>query len=221
MRFLIKKVVIPFIALLSLFSAVLLLFSTPFIWEKIYLSDSVYPSSNATSMQRYFQQDGMRISDAYWQKKSYEDVNKSLNFPVLKEKEIRHFEDVRQIIRNMFYPLIIGGILLTIWVVFLKKKIAWGMVLLQFAALGGCLATWGVINWRHMFRTLHWWIFQNDSWILPKGCYSLRLFPYAVWQTAAIYLFATLTCLLVALFITSRVLHHRSVKLAGSDNGKP
>ena len=212
MHFTIKKIIIPFIALLSVFSAILLLLSTPLIWGYIYKSSTTSPTKEITSIQLSFQQDGMKISNAYWQNKSYKEVNKSLNFPVLKEKEIRHFEDVRNIIRGMFYPLITGVLILLTWVLFFKEKISWGMVLLQFGVLGGCLATWGIVNWRHMFRTLHWWVFQNDSWILPKGCYSLRLFPYAVWQTAAMYLFATAAFILITLFATSVLFRFKYVK---------
>ena len=57
---------------------------------------------------------------------------------------------------------------------------------------GITLAIWGLVAWRHMFRTLHWWIFQDDSWILPKGCASLILFPYSVWQMVGAVVIVTL-----------------------------
>jgi len=60
------------------------------------------------------------------------------------------------------------------------------VLLLLFALIAG---VWGVYDWRNMFHTLHWWIFQNDSWKLPNRCYSLQLYPYPVWKKSIMLIF--------------------------------
>ncbi len=190
-----RIVIIPMIALITLLSSFILITSTPPIWETIY--DTAVPKGGKIKPE--WRLDAKRISRAYWEDKSYTEVNQSLTSTRLYKKEIDHFTDVRKLIHLLVFPLGIGLSILIIWRWVLKQPIGWFYSLLYTSLLGITLAIWSIIAWRHMFRSLHWWIFQDDSWILPKGCASLILFPYSVWQMVG-------AVVLIALFLSLGVL---------------
>lgn len=200
------RFLLPTVAIATLLSAIILLITTPLIWQKI------YRNSMPENMHYKLKSDAFTISDAYWQKRSYEEVNKSLHLPLLKEREIYHFEDVRKKIRSLIIPFILGvGCL--IFFHFKKIYASWLWIWLQLFVISLTLGIWGGVNWRNMFRTLHWAIFWDDSWILPKHCYSLKLFPYAVWQKAGVVLLASLISFLFLInlfsFIRRRALEKK------------
>lgn len=204
-------ILIPLFGFLAVLSATILIVSTPPVWAPIYQSvmnenlEKKYPAFSDKVIE-----DAVTISDGLWSNKSYQEINQSLHFKVLKKKEMAHFEDVRSLLRLLIYPLSAGVLLLFIWSFILKNKIRWYLSLIYCLSLCGSLSLWGLINWRHMFRTLHWWIFQNDSWILPKKSYSLTLYPYSVWQTAAVVVVSLVFFILVTLAIRSFVRRPKS-----------
>lgn len=192
-----RAFLIPLIALITLLSAIILIVSTALVWEPIY--DLALPEGGKLKPES--REDAKEISRAYWTGKSYSDINKGFHFVRMRDKEVAHFEDVRALIHFLFIPLGVGLITLAIWKWGLKKRIPWFWSLIYMSFFGAIMAIWGVLAWRHMFQTLHWWIFQDDSWILPKGCYSLHLFPYAVWQTVGTVVLGSLFLLLTGLSI--------------------
>ena len=192
--------IVPIIGLLTLLSILILILSLPPVW------DVVYRTAMPESIHKLYAEDAKRISDGFWQPTPYTQINQELNFTkyrgnALGAKEIEHFEDVRAMVRSLRYPAIIGLLFLALWRWLAKRPIQWHFSLLYLVLIGGTLAVWGAIAWRNMFRTLHWWIFQDDSWILPKGCYTLKLFPYAVWQLASIVVLSALTLCIVLLLV--------------------
>ena len=189
--------IIPTIGLVTLFSALILLISTPIVWEPLY--QIAIPSET----EEVYRSDAKLISQAFWNQSTYHEVNASLQGDQLSQREIDHFEDVRNLVHFFFIPLCAGLFLLVAWKCFTKRAIQWHASLVYFIILGGALATWGALAWRHMFRTLHWWIFQNDSWILSSKSYTLKLYPYSVWQTASIAVMGILFLLLSVLSVLS------------------
>ncbi len=189
--------IIPTIGLVTLLSALILLISTPIVWEPLY--EVAIPSD----MPEIYKNDANSISQAFWQTTSFDEVNTSLRGGQLAPKETHHFEDVRGLIHFFIIPLCAGLFIITIWKLLIKRAVQWHISLVYLLILGGALAIWGALAWRHMFRTLHWWIFQNDSWILHSKSYTLKLYPYSVWQTASIVIMATLFLLLCILSVLS------------------
>ena len=198
---------IPLLGLITPLSILILAISTPPVWQKIY--DTAMPEN----MHSIYREDAKRISDGFWQDKSYEQIASELNsnkydqrlipktssFRPLSEKEIVHFEDVKRLVHFFFYPAILGLLVLSAWMIWLKRRVLWHISLAYLVLFGGILGLWGLIAWRHMFRTLHWWIFQDDSWILADNAYTLMLFPYSVWQTASVVVLVTLIIILLSL----------------------
>ena len=188
--------IIPMTAIVTLLSVLILSVSLPPLWTPIY--QKAMPSE----MHTVFKEDAKKISDGFWQNKSYTEINNDLTatkyrFRTLSKKEITHFEDVRKLVHFFFYPASLGFALLFIWRFIIKKPIHWHISLAYLLFIGGSLAIWGTLAWRHMFRTLHWWIFQDDSWILPDKCYTLILFPYSAWQLVSSIVMGTLASLLL------------------------
>jgi uncharacterized membrane protein len=147
--------------------------------------------------------DSTRISNALWSRESYENVARKLEGYVIGKKEQRHFEDVRKLLHKALGISL--GLSLVLWMA--RKRIrwftVWKMALIYLIAQAITSGIWVSISWRHMFRTLHWWVFQDDSWILPNKCYSLFLFPHAVWQlSGALVLTGMLMIILGGLVIT-------------------
>ena len=180
--------VIPMTALITLLSGFILIVSTPPIWEAIY--DMAVPEGGKIKPE--WREDAKQISRAFWGDKNYTEVNQELGSIRLGKKETDHFTDVRDLIHLLFFPLVIGLATLAAWRWGFQQPIRWYWSLLYMSLFGITLAIWGLVAWRHMFRTLHWWIFQDDSWILPKGCASLILFPYSVWQMVGAVVIVTL-----------------------------
>jgi len=206
--YLISRFLIPLLAVITFLSAYAILASTPFIWEPIY----DYSMPEGGKLKPEWREDAKTISRAFWNNESYTDINEAFKKTsqryTLHKKEIIHYEEVRDIIHFLFIPFTIGFFTLIIWRWAMKKPIRWRWSLGYVTLGGAALAIWGTLAWRNMFRTLHWWIFQDDSWILPKNCYSLKLYPYAVWQTVGAVvlgaLFLSLMILAILEFIASR-----------------
>ena len=119
-------------------------------------------------------------------------------------KEVKHYEDVRTILQRCLILLGVTTALLLIQIRWIPWRLTLWYTTGTFIAIALSLVIWGLIDWKHLFTTLHWWLFQNDSWRLPKGCISLILYPYKVWQTTgAIFLISLLAQLLLPLGIHS------------------
>lgn len=141
--------------------------------------------------QKYAQamiRDGMKVSNNLWDELEYSNVSKSLETLPLNSEEVSHYDDVRHLFSIAIWLTVIGalvsgyGFYTAGWRSIFRASFYMGCVMVITGAI------WSLISWRHMFRTLHWWIFQDSSWILPDGSTSLYLFPYPVWQMAGYYI---------------------------------
>lgn len=144
--------------------------------------------------------DSGQIIRALWSGRSLIDVSAQLNSGKLEMKEIVHYRDIR-------HGLYVGLLALTLVsayflsfarVISWRRVFRWAVFFCFFLAASG--TTWALIDWSHFFRTLHWWVFHDNSWILPLDSTTLALFPYAVWQWIFIFVAAAtaLTCLALA-----------------------
>lgn len=166
-----------------------------------------------------YAQDSSLISNGLWSGEDYGLIAEKLKGYRIGYKEQRHFEDVRKLLRKMLF--LATGLALVLWIA--RKRISWftvwKQVLILFVVEAAVFGVWVGISWRHMFRTLHWWVFQNDSWILPNKCYTLFLYPHAVWQALGVVLFAVMLVIVlcgIALTLISKTHRKKHLeKMAG------
>lgn len=162
---------------LVLFISILLFWITistlPPLWDLLYKM-SMGKNGNAA--------DSAQIIRALWSGRSFIDISSILSSGKLETKEISHYRDIRHGLYLGLLALTLGGTYLLSF----ARGISWRhatrwtfFFCLIFFAIG---TTWALIDWRHFFRTLHWWIFHNKSWMLPLNSTTLALFPYSVWQ---------------------------------------
>lgn len=144
--------------------------------------DFIYDQAVDFEGERY--EDGIAVARALSGEDSFELVSQRLNGGTMGPREIYHFEDVREKLRMA--SLLLGGSVLILGLIIWKVPVHWMRVMkasvLIYVITGLIAAVWAVMNFRSFFRTLHWWVFQDDTWILPNSCYSLKLYPYAVWK---------------------------------------
>lgn len=178
----------PLLLQICILCALCVLVSLPPVWHPIYRVTMAEKLSRFEKGHLYARDSAM-ISDGLWSEESYGAIAGKLKGYMLGEKEQRHFEDVRKLLRKTLGLAICLS--LALWIA--RKRFHWPTVwkqaLILFIGEAVVSGVWVSISWRHMFKTLHWWIFQNDSWILPNKCYSLFLYPHAVWQALGLIVF--------------------------------
>ena len=172
--------------------------SQPTVFAFIYEQISVHEGG--------VQRDGVLIAKAMRGSESFELVNKRLEAGRMGPREIYHFDDVRNKLRAS--SLLMLGFFLCVLISSMAARIRWTRVIVSsitwYLTLAVASVVWVSISFRSFFRTLHWWIFQDNTWMLPKGCYSLQLYPYLVWQVlGAVVLSGTLLILIVPLIYNS------------------
>lgn len=194
-RLLVEGILCPLLLLLFLLLAGATMVAQPMIFKGLY--------SYSMKDQPTLIGDGMKIAEGLSGNRSYEKINKTLSNGSIGEREIYHFEDIRKKLRtaralavaSCVALLMIGVACAARWLRVVRMSLLW------FGSIAVVATVWSVIHFRHFFRSLHWWIFQDDTWILPHGCYSLKLYPYAVWQTiGAVVLIGVLLLLLLGNF---------------------
>lgn len=187
--------------------AVLLLLMAVFIAHPL-VFHPLYRATMETSPELL--EDGLRIADGLWEEQPYAEIGTELRRGVLGQREIHHFEDIRHKLRvgGAFAAAGLGGLVMMVVVSGARPR---RIAILALAWMVGLLlgsGIWAAVSFRHFFRTLHWWVFQDDSWILPTGCYTLQLYPYPVWQSAGVVLatgaLATLGLLVLLLGLRRR-----------------
>lgn len=144
-------------------------------------------------------QDGLKIADGLSSSKAFKKINRTLEKGRIGMREIAHYEDIRNKISmargfaivSFIFLVMIGVACSAQWRFVMKMTLAW------FATVAVMTTIWAIIDFRHFFRSLHWWVFQDDSWILPDNCYSLMLYPYPVWQALGATLVVGIFVLLV------------------------
>ncbi len=170
--------VAPLCILLAVLVGSVMLIASPVVWQATYDAPSYLPATA--------QKDGEIIAANLWTKTPYKEVSNSLQGRKLHQREINHYEDLQNKFRELTVLLFIFLFVLSLVLFHPRlKRMLWVSLawLLLIALIGG---VWGVYDWRNMFHTLHWWIFQNDSWKLPNRCYSLQLYPYPVWKKSMV-----------------------------------
>lgn len=185
----------PLAILLLVLSAAVLFIASPAVWQWYYqapekLGDHGY-------------HDGVKIARHLWDSTPYTEVSAQLKGGRLGPREITHYEDL-QVKFSQLTQLFWLSALLALPVLFFKntRRFLW----LSLSWLAGIItigAVWALCDWRHFFHTLHWWIFQNDSWKLPWGCYSLQLYPYPVWKGACVVVVGFSLALYLVFFLFS------------------
>lgn len=178
--------------------------SIPPVW------DAAYRNTMETKLFAYpkgaeYLEDSRKISAGLWSGESYATINKGLKAYFLVPVEQKHYEDVRALLRR---ALVLSAVLLAI-LLFARKRVEWREVwtwaMALYLALAAAFSIWSVISFRHLFRTLHWWIFQDNSWIMPKGSYSLFLYPHAVWKVAGAFVIVGCFLSLLGGLLISRI----------------
>lgn len=207
-----SRIFIPLVLHVAILCALCVVVSLPPLWNIGY-RDTMHSKLMSYPKGQLYMDDAVRISGGLWQNKSYSTIASELKGYRFNSKEQHHFEDVRRLLRK---ALTISGTLL-LMLLLLRTRIFWRTVwsyaLLWYAVEAVIFGIWITISWRNMFRTLHWWIFQNDSWILPNNSYSLFLYPYPVWKMAGIFVFVSFLLILLVGFTLSRLLqNHRLAK---------
>jgi hypothetical protein len=170
------------VGLLELFlflSVALCLLIWPPIFDKTYraLGVSAHPRDAATVVR--------------WLSSS--DRERSLNLALTEgqagPKELHHYSDVRRLFR--WFPRLALGAAAGLALVLVSGQASRGLLAAAqwrgfwiyaglMIVLGG-LAWW---DWKLFFAWLHHPFFGDTSWRLPKGSYSLQLFPTSFWRRA-------------------------------------
>lgn len=185
--------------LLGLVCGAVVIVSLPQVWRPLHakVMEPHFQSYKDGALTERALRDGGRISDALWTKEDYGAVSVRLELRKLNAQEVEHYSDVRAMLAKAVWLVLGFGLLGVVGCVLRGRKrvFYWAMaVAWLLLAIGG---VWAWVDWRGFFRTLHWWIFQDDSWILPDNSYSLGLYPYAMWQAVAIVLTVSVGTLLL------------------------
>ncbi len=201
---------IPFFGLALMLGVVLgatLLVSYPTVWNPMhrYVMEDKIAEQNVTSEQlEAVFSDAENISGGLWNETPYQEITDDLKFRRLNAKEVSHYEDVRElmnlakIVTASCLGLALFGFIIVGWRNVLRAGFA------SFVLLGVIFGTWMLINWHSLFKSLHWIVFQDASWKLPNGSYSLGLFPHEMWQFTGGMIGGIVGIVLVAGFILSR-----------------
>jgi len=195
-----NRILVPLTLHIVILCSLCVILSLPPVWNTGYrfaMESKLMPYEK----KELIMEDALLISGGLWSQESYTEISGKLKAYVLNEKEQRHFEDVRKLLRRAIYVVMASVSLLLLFRKSIAWKVAWIYALIFYAIEGIIFWIWSAVAWRHMFRTLHWWIFQNDSWILPKGSYSLFLYPHSVWQMAGTSIFVAFFIILLIGFI--------------------
>lgn len=172
---------IPFYGLALVFSLVLgsvLVVSHPLVWEKI------HRDAMGDRLKEKHYADANRITGGLWTSEPYEKISNSLAHKKMNQKEVVHYEDVRDLIGAAKMVLVVCAVTVLVGFVMVGWRRVWGSGFASFVLLAMMAGVWMMINWHSLFKALHWVIFMDDSWKLPNNSYSLGLFPHRVWQHA-------------------------------------
>ncbi|MGJ8672128.1 DUF1461 domain-containing protein [Rubritalea sp.] len=201
LRVLFVYVLAPLSMLVMLLGGSLLVVASPVLWSEVYEAPS--------TVGQYAQEDGELIAAHLWTDRSYDDVSSELQGGRLVQREVVHYEDLQEKFSHLKLVVLFSALITFASFAFKERNriviasVSW---LVGIAAVGGI---WSMYNWRGMFRALHWWIFQDDSWILPWRCYSLRLYPYSVWKEAMVWMVVLSLTGYVAIWLFARVVSRK------------
>jgi uncharacterized membrane protein len=194
---LMQGLIVPLCILLAVLISSVLLVASPMVWKSMYEAPEKLPATA--------QADGEIIAVNLWSNTPYAEISKTLSGGKLHPREIHHYEDLQKKFTQMSVAfLLLAAVVLCALRSPRFHKMLWlSVAWLVVISIAG--TAWALHDWRDFFRTLHAWIFQNDSWKLPNGCYSLQLFPYPVWKKAMLVMMI-FSLVGYSLLITSSVL---------------
>jgi hypothetical protein len=201
-RLLFAYLVAPIAMLLMLLGGSLLIVASPAMWSYMYDAPE--------KLGEFAQEDGELIAEHLWTTKPYSEVSRELQGGRLVHREVVHYEDLQEKFVQLKILVVTCSAIALLSLCFQFRR---RVVLASLSWLGVICAVggvWSMYNWRGMFRALHWWIFQDDSWILPWGCYSLRLYPYSVWKGAMVWMVVISAGAYLFLWILSALLNKRA-----------
>jgi len=186
-----SKWLIPFFGLSLLIAVVLsgvLLISHPTVWnpmhQQVMGKDFKERQKLDDRVVEILFADAEKIAGGLWNETPYTEISKGLKFKRMNKKEIYHYQDVRELLGTAKWTAGVALLIALFGFIYAGWRKVWNASIASFILLGVIAGVWMAIYWRGLFRALHWVIFQDDSWILPSGSYSLGLFPHRVWQTA-------------------------------------
>ena len=189
-----RRWMIPFFGmslLLALLLGAVISISTLPVWNPI------HKHVMADEMKPIHFHDADAIVGGLWSDESYESISARLKFIPLTDREIHHYEDVRDLLGTAKLVTIVFAVLTLIGFFLVGWRKVWNAAVASFVLIGIVAGIWVAIDWRSLFRALHWVIFQDASWILPDRCYSLGLFPHKVWQLSGGLIGASVLIVLV------------------------
>lgn len=200
-----RNLVGPCAILVMVLAASVLFVASPVVWEAFYQAPE--------KLEEHGYSDGVKIAKHLWDSTPYREVSAELQGGRLGRREVAHYEDLQHKFSQLLTVFYVS-LLLALPVVFLPRirRTLW----LSLSWLAGiCVVSflWALYDWKHFFHTLHWWIFQNDSWKLPWGCYSLQLYPYPVWKGACVIV-VSFSVVLYLLFFALSFLKKKTVETA-------
>ncbi|MEW6156499.1 MAG: DUF1461 domain-containing protein [Verrucomicrobiota bacterium] len=126
----------------------------------------------------------------------------------LTPKEIRHYEDVRQLFEKVPGAAVLAAIVGALIVygarerreLFAAAQVRALILFSLFLMASAALAWW---DWKTFFAWVHQPFFGSTSWRLGRGAYSLQLFPKAFWQITGCTVIAFTGLLLACLQLVS------------------
>lgn len=127
--------------------------------------------------------------------------------PMHNERELRHMQDVKDLIQLTWWVLGIAWLLVLFMMVVIQRRRGWGDVVFALTAgaratlwlmllLGlGLIAAFGVI-----FVGFHRIFFEGDTWLFSYSDTFIRLYPERFWRDTFVYV-TVITLLLAAVFL--------------------
>ena len=122
---------------------------------------------------------------------SDEGMQEFINSGLFREKEIKHMQDVKELLSVVFKALYLGGPLWLILFFSLKDKRKMGLTLLLGATLTEVLAifvlVFSLLNYNLLFEGFHNLFFDPYSWRFFDEDMLLRVYPMKFWYNATLW----------------------------------
>jgi integral membrane protein (TIGR01906 family) len=131
--------------------------------------------------------------------------------PAFNEREIKHMQDVRTLMGEVFPIHLIGLALIVILAIVLHRFAAWRRVvpnglkwgaILTLTLLAGLIA-YVLINFDAFFLTFHRMFFAGDTFMFLYTDTLIRLYPEVLWSDASILIGVMTVIMAVALLVIS------------------
>lgn len=122
---------------------------------------------------------------------SDEGMQEFINSGLFREKEIKHMQDVKELLSVVFKVLYLGGPLWLILFFSLKDKRKMGLTLLLGATLTEIFVifvlVFSLLNYDLLFEAFHNFFFDPYSWRFFDEDMLLRVYPMKFWYNATLW----------------------------------